>query len=374
MLINNETDVDIFYNIHLLSSVGSSMTSDPKPFKVDVDALFGEQAVRENEHSEALRRGTRRQARRSSLTHGRSFASLQSHHIGMSVDEVADFERSEMSKAETEQRQTDNFWGFDKEAIDGAHELENMIREDEYSQALEAYHKTSNQQKLWREDEELRLARERKNATANEENARNVYLKSFYASQISGDIMKFKWPTRPEVKCDEDLAAADLAASNHDGSRSRARTAGDFEIWTLEGEPSTIHLDGLQQSRTITLSGETYDPRKIASIADLAMRPAGTRSQKGSQGSHTRPPSANVSSASVAKNSPTHRNSPVGERGMSPTQHSNRRLSFSSGSKGLQQHDNMARYIKGAVYVYWASQCKYNTLNLFHRRQQVIAE
>jgi hypothetical protein len=330
------------------------MTSGAKPFKVDVDALFGEQAVRENEYSEALRRGTRKQARRASLTHGRSFASLQSPHLGMSLDEVANFEVSEMKKAEMEQRKTDNFWGFDKEAVDVAHELDNMIREDDYSQALEIYCKTSNQQKAWREEEARRLANERYISSLNEDAARNNYMKSFYGSQVSGDIMKFKWPTRPEVKCDDELAATgDTAGTNPEATRSQTRTAGDFEIWTLAGEPSTIHLDGLQQSRTISLNGETYDPRKIASIADLAMRPAGTRSHKGATQGQNRPASATPSALGTELSqsgvkSPTHRGSLiVGEGPTSPAaRNDTRRGSFSSVSKASHQ-DTSAKYLKG---------------------------
>ena len=257
------------------------MAGTNQKFKVDVDALFGEQAARESEANVSMRRGTRLHARKASLTHGRSFGNLKSKHSGLSTDEVAKFEIEEMRKVESEQRQTDNFWGFDKESIDVKMELSNMILADEHSQAHELYCKTTGQQEAWRREEEKKLANLRYVASLNEENARNIYMKAFYSAEISGDIMKFKWPTRPEVKPDDELLATELAAQNRE-VKGKSRSAGDYQIWTLEGEPSTIHLDGLQQSRTISLNGETYDPRKTASIADLAMRPAGTRRTRGS--------------------------------------------------------------------------------------------
>mmetsp|Transcript_1868 Transcript_1868/g.2965 ORF Transcript_1868/g.2965 Transcript_1868/m.2965 type:complete len:680 (-) Transcript_1868:102-2141(-) len=248
-----------------------------KSLNVDVDALFGVEAVKETEANESIRRGTRTRARKMSLTHGKSFAKLFSNHSGLSVDEVASFESTQMTFAEFEQTGTDKFWGLDKEAGDRSLEVALMNKAAEESAAHELFCKTMLTQKKWEEEEALRIRQEAFHASVEEESARQSYLKSFYSATYSGDIMHYKWPTRPEVKCDDDLQAA---GSDRLKSRNNRSVSEGYEIWTMEGEPSTIHLDGLQQSRTVSLNGETYDPRKIASIADLAMRPAGTRKNK----------------------------------------------------------------------------------------------
>lgn len=241
-------------------------------FKFDVDALFGEQAVKETEANETIRRGTRTRARKKSLTHGRSFGKLVSIHHGMSSTEVSNFELSEMRVAERDQTRTDMFWGLDKEAGDRACEIQMMAHEAEYSSQHELYCKTLNMHTLWEKEEVMRKEKEFIMSCLEEDNAGVSYMKTFYSTSTSGDIINFKWPTRPKMN-EHSQPHEEALINNQKGING-------FEIWTLVGEPSTIHLDGLQQSRTVSLNGDTYDPRKTASIADLAMRPAGTRKNK----------------------------------------------------------------------------------------------
>jgi hypothetical protein len=236
-------------------------------FPLDVNALLGEQMIYDPESVDELRRGTRTRPRKTSLTHGRSFMRLSSAHTGMSGKEVSFYEGLEMAKAEREQTQLDSFWGLDKEANDKANEVAQMRREEIHSAAHEMYCKVEKMKRLWKEQEVLTAESRRKEQSFEEENARATYLRDFYTAAASGDIINYKWPTKSS------FPSVDKQDNNYDKSNG-------YEIWNLVGEPSTIHLDGLQQSRTISLNGETYDPRKTASIADLAMRPVGTRRNK----------------------------------------------------------------------------------------------
>jgi hypothetical protein len=248
--------------------------------ELDVDALFGEQFRYDPESVDQLRRGTRTRPRKTSLTHGRSFMRLSCAHTGMSGNEVSLYESLEMTKAEREQTQLDSFWGLDKEANDKANEIAQMRQEEVHSVAHEMYCKTEEMKKFWEEEEILSSELQRKEKNIEEENARAEYLRDFYAAAASGDIINYKWPTRSSFVPPLSAVAVDPEEGN------QTDRANGYEIWNLVGEPSTIHLDGLQQSRTISLNGETYDPRKTASIADLAMRPVGTRRNKPHQHTH----------------------------------------------------------------------------------------
>lgn len=238
-------------------------------FRVDFDALFTEQVLKENDSNEQFKRGNRIRARKTSLTHGKSFAKLSGAHIGLNSFEVSTYENSEMLQAEKEQTQTDKFWGLDKESKDKSNEISLMSKEEVYSAAHELYCKTENMQKLWEEEEIYWAERVAIENKKEEENACMTYLRDFYSSTNSGYIMNYKWPTKVSYQDNSNTSAL-----------NDSKKVQGFEIWNLVGEPSTIHLDGLQQSRTISLNGDTYDPRKTASIADLAMRPAGTRKNK----------------------------------------------------------------------------------------------
>lgn len=238
-------------------------------FRVDFDALFTEQVIKETDINE-YKKGTRIRARKTSLTHGKSFAKLSGAHTGLSSFEVSTFELSEMNQAECEQTQTDSFWGLDKEARDKANEIALMTIEEAHSAAHELYCKTESMQRLWEEEEIYWAERAAIESKKDEDAACMAYLRDFYATTDSGYIMQYQWPTKKSFPDN----------GNNNNSLNESKKIQGYEIWNLVGEPSTIHLDGLQQSRTISLNGDTYDPRKTASIADLAMRPAGTRKNK----------------------------------------------------------------------------------------------
>jgi hypothetical protein len=261
-------------------------------FKLDVDALFGEQVLHDPESIDNLKRGTRTRPRKTSLTHGKSFMRLSSAHLGMDPSDISLYENKEMEKAEIEQTKTDQFWGLDKEFHDKLSEISLMAKEDFLSQQHELFCKIECMKKLW-EDEEIQYQEYVRNEQEiEEENARNIYLRAFYAATDSGDIMSYPWPTRDTYPNPEN--GNDDEPQQQQQSREKSN---GYEIWNLVGEPSTIHLDGLQQSRTISLNGETHDPRKTASIADLAMRPIGTRKNKPSHHHHQQQPGTGGSHA-----------------------------------------------------------------------------
>lgn len=249
-------------------------------FKFDVDALFGEQVKYDPTSIEKLQYGSRTRPRKTSLTHGKSFTKLIGHHNGMTSNEISIYENTQMYYSELEQIITDKFWGLDKESNDEFYERCEMKDEDDYSFQHELFCKTQHMKKIWENNEIINKKLNKEQNEIIENNAREEYLKTFYSVTNSGDIMNYKWPTR------DIFPSTENNNNGNNGNNGNNNNQNGYEIWNLVGEPSTIHLDGLQQSRTISLNGETYDPRKTASIADLAMRPAGTRKNKPSNNSN----------------------------------------------------------------------------------------
>lgn len=247
---------------------------------IDVNRLFDDK-LNDPNTVEQFHRGTRTRPRKTSLTHGKSFYRLLGSHHGLSDNEIAIYENKQMHLAELEQISTDKFWGLDKEYHDECRESQLMKAEDDYSYLHEHYCKSESLKKFWEEQEILNEEKRKNEMNSAEDQARISYLQTFYTVANSGDIINYKWPTNDHYSFNPATIERGV-----EGEKSFTSRTEGFEIWNLVGEPSTIHLDGLQQSRTISLNGETHDPRKTASIADLAMRPAGTRKNKPSH-SHT---------------------------------------------------------------------------------------
>lgn len=192
-------------------------------------------------------------------------------------DEEAEGEEEKgMRAAEAEQRLVDGFWGLDKERLDMNLELQRMNREDEESKRSERLISTSSLHQQWQEEEERRGEEERLMNAVKEEHARIKYMESFFSSSFvsSGSVLKYQWPTRPEVS----LPASSLTTYKE----------GYDILYSDLGNISTVHVNGLQRSQEVLVGGEDGSgarrngdqPNQSGGVAALAMRQPGTRRVK----------------------------------------------------------------------------------------------
>lgn len=211
-----------------------------------IEQLFGVQSTEAYSKYINTRTGTRSQPRKGSVTRGRSLK-IVDYHGSMTVDEVANFELKNMRQAELQQTKVDKFWGLDKEKFDSMHELIVMSFEDERSHKLRNFIRKEQLIRNWQEEEKKKLKDQSDNIR--EQQAREDYMNFFYETKSSGSILKYSWPTREHV------------TSTIGDNQLNERTLG-FDINIIDATISTIHNEGLQQSRNISTAGSKFQSRK----------------------------------------------------------------------------------------------------------------
>lgn len=193
--------------------------------------------------------------------------SLQnSDHYKKSLEDIAKYENGQMGKEEVEQRAVDNFWGVDKESSECRLSRLLMTKEDDRSRSQEMYYKAIETQKQWEEDEKMERYREAYNTGIKEGYARKQYMKTFYTTNTTVDILYFEWPTNAhlstqlssntmydrELQREEEfqqLLDSILPTSNDSLVSSITRV--DLQD-SLEGGQSTVHIGSLQKSIVIS--------------------------------------------------------------------------------------------------------------------------
>lgn len=230
----------------------------------DVQSLFGVQAAEAYSKNMRNRRGTRMKAtgcKNTIMTHADSFEAS-----------VSSLEDQNMAAAESEQRRWDNFWGLDKEARDSAVEGTLMVKEEKISTYNELVRKRHHLFTVWEMEENLKLEQEKAKAVVHEEEARYAYMKLIHSAQSSGEIINYKWPTRPNTQTDNNFYSNfDLSDGKRDGSLIEV----GFDLLPNQPPSCTLLSANFQQSKYISFSsnGEIFDPTKTNSIADLSFTP-----------------------------------------------------------------------------------------------------
>ena len=178
------------------------------------------------------------------------------------------FEVGGMYRAELEQlNHGDKFWGKDKESEGAEDERGRMDIENRRSFFLERQHRQAILHSNWQQ--EFAAEREAKayESALAELNDRKAYLKFMFSSRSSVDVMKYQWKSKAIVNCIVNKSQIGENTSN-DGFRGT-------EIVEILNRPVSlslpepnqqtkfsVHLDGLQQTRALTLNGSATKPEE----------------------------------------------------------------------------------------------------------------
>ena len=178
------------------------------------------------------------------------------------------FELAGMYRAELEQlNRGDKFWGKDEEAKGASDERSRMDIENKRSFFLELQHRQAILHGKWQQEFAAEKdAKDFENALA-ELNDRKAYLKFVFSSDSSIDVMNYQWKSKAVVNCIMNKPKfGDIPIAGSDDFR------GTEIIGTLNRpvslslpEPNqqmkfSVHLDGLQQTRALTLRGAAAKP------------------------------------------------------------------------------------------------------------------
>lgn len=150
-----------------------------------------------------------------------------------------------MAKEEKDQRKTDNFWGQDKDLHDRELERNMMVVEDEASLKNEHWNEKVKLHNRWDEEYQRNQWYENRSQFMYKEIERREYLKFVHSSLSSNEVINFVWDRNEEVDVDKGSTVMQNMSSaiGNEISLSLPSTIGALHM--------SIHLDGLQQSKSI---------------------------------------------------------------------------------------------------------------------------
>jgi len=182
-------------------------------------------------------------------------------HSTMTDQEITAYELNNMVAAENDQNKVDKFWGLDKEANDKLREQCDMFQEEVHSISYERYLRRRALVSQWENEYLTSKESITSEMLSIESRLRRDYLRQLYICYSPADVINYKWPP---------LSQIDTSESFHEEYKNSWKTIDAFNLdkglnFSLEFMESTIHLDGLQQSKTI-LTGDSSGDNDPASL------------------------------------------------------------------------------------------------------------